>query len=510
MVLSDARHAVAAANRMLTAVRDGGVASAELRAALEQTRMFMAAGAAFQTAAAELIARRERHGDGGAGILAEAAGLSQREAHDQVATAASLRQVPGLRDAVQAGEVPQANARRLADAITKTGSEAVAGDRELLAQARSMRPEQFARTAQRWVGAQQADDGTAEYLRQRARRYLRIYDTDDGMVALHGEFDKITGTRIRNRLRHTAGRLLDADKKLPQAQRRKFPQCMADALQHCTTRTSGPQTGAGAHSTSDETDSGCGGADASSATGGGTGVDADRDLGRAGEATNAGSATGGGGGAAGWVADITVLAHVDDTTGELIGELSDGSKLPAAVLEELSCNARWAGLVYDRAGDAIWRSRSRRTVTDTQWQALLATYGGCFHCGAPAGMCQAHHITPYSQGGATNIKNLIMVCWNCHHKIHHHNWRIEKHSDGSHTLHPPDDTATATKPRFGPACADEPPKPAPPAPAQQNRARTRKGGAQDRTRDRTTSRARDPATPKAKAGAKGPAPDTLW
>ncbi|MCY4175010.1 MAG: HNH endonuclease, partial [Acidimicrobiaceae bacterium] len=196
--------------------------------------------------------------------------------------------------------------------------------------------------------------------------------------------------------------------------------------------------------------------------------------------------TGSNGASGGWVADITVLAHVDDTTGELIGELSDGSKLPAAVLEELSCNARWSGLVFDRAGDALWRSRSRRSVTDTQWQALLATYGGCFHCAAPAGMCQAHHITPYSQGGATSLDNLIMVCWNCHHKIHHHNWQIEKHSDGSHTLHPPDDTSTATQPRYGPACADDyPSKPKPPT-----RRRRRRSPSRPET---TTSRARTEA-----------------
>ncbi|MCY4068994.1 MAG: HNH endonuclease signature motif containing protein, partial [Acidimicrobiaceae bacterium] len=195
---------------------------------------------------------------------------------------------------------------------------------------------------------------------------------------------------------------------------------------------------------------------------------------------NAGSS----GASGGWVADITVLAHVDDTTGELIGELSDGSKLPAAVLEELSCNARWSGLVFDRAGDAIWRSRSRRTVTDTQWQALLATYGGCFHCAAPAGMCQAHHITPYSQGGATNLDNLIMVCWNCHHKIHHHNWQIHKHTDGSHTLHPPDnDPATTTKPRHGPAHADDyPPKPKPPTRRRRRRSPSRPETKTSRTR----------------------------
>ena len=674
MVLEAARRAETAAAALLAAVNTGTASTAELRRVLTATRSVTAAVNAAQTAAAEQIARRERHGDGGAEILAASAGLSQQEARSQVATAAALQKVPELRDAVQSGDVPQTNARRLVDAITRTDSAAVAGDAELLAQAQSMRPEQFARTAQRWIGAHQADDGTAEHLRQRAKRYLRMHDTEDGMVRLHGEFDKITGTRIRNRLRHTASRLFDADKKLPQSDRREFPQCMADALQHHTTqtstscgqnaeaskrshrstgfgsdvsnkhnpareaannstrsstdtatsnRTSGAHgdplsgnaanndspmnstTDSGAIATPDSTGCGCAqpshNTDAATSTGSGTdpandgssgsqtGADihraaidtanndtsmssitssgatqtggceasacrgdtaatvhecenaystrqpADRDTdaavctssadtasanpgnadsGDAGsgcaqhphstdtaasansedatgtDATSADENADSSGASGGWVADITVLAHVDDTTGELIGELSDGSKLPAAVLDELSCNARWSGLVFDRAGDAIWRSRSRRTVSNTQWQALLATYGGCFHCGAPAGMCQAHHITPYSKGGATNLDNLIMVCWNCHHKIHHHNWRIHEHADGSHTLHPPDDLTAATQPRYGPACADDyPPEPKPPL-----RRRRSPGRAERKTSpNRTSVRARDPA-----------------
>ncbi|MCY4294778.1 MAG: hypothetical protein OXC58_08105, partial [Acidimicrobiaceae bacterium] len=90
------------------------------------------------------------------------------------------------------------------------------------------------------------------------------YDTDDGMVALHGEFDKVTGTRLHNRLSHTANKLLNADKKLPEAQRRKFPQCMADALQHYTTRTR-----TGSDSNSDDASSnnaGCGHAQPSRST----------------------------------------------------------------------------------------------------------------------------------------------------------------------------------------------------------------------------------------------------
>ncbi len=681
MILEDAHQAVTATQRMLTAVRAGGVATTELRAALEQTRVLLAAGAAFQTAAAELIAARERHGDGGAEVLAVSAGLPQSEAHSQVKTAQVLRKVPELRDAVQTGEVSSANARRLADVITKTSADAVAGDAELLKQAASLRPEQFGVATRRWVTAQQGDNGVSEHARQRAKRYLKFYDIDDGMIALHGEFDKITGTRIHNRIRHVAGQLFANDKKHPKEQRRQFPQCMADALDHSTntpatntgnetsnrTRNTqnvgsvrrvssesiasssktrddqglatgfGEDTGtskqaehlnkagnhqdvrtrngqsintdtttatnnnsfdsenaaddknaedvtksrsASNHVTGENADAGGNAVDAlsttapqtinetstadggavcgvntvetadndhrSTITNGENGVDALSTT--ATQTINEASTTTGGeacgvdavetrllalctetqqtggedcgvntvetrllalctetqqtggedcgvdavetrllalctetqqtGGAvcdvgaanndhnstvadgevqgtatAGWVADITLIAHVDDTTGELIAELSDGTRLPDAVLEELSCNTRWTGLIYDRVGDAIWRSRSRRTVSESQWQTLLTIYGGCFHCGAPPRICQAHHIIPYSQGGATSVKNMVMVCWNCHHNIHHNNWHIQTHDDNHHTLHPP--TRPSAQSRHGPAHTGE-------------------------------------------------------
>ena len=157
-------------------------------------------------------------------------------------------------------------------------------------------------------------------------------------------------------------------------------------------------------------------------------------------------------------ADICVVAHVDDDTGELIAELPDGERLPKAVLEQLSCNAKLTGVVYDRCGKPIWRTQSRRTVTEAQWQLLIAKYGGCFHCGANPGICQGHHIEPASQGGPTKLDNLVPACWSCHHRIHHDNWHIHKSPDGYHTLHPPDPV------RHGPAHAPERPalfKPAP-------------------------------------------------
>ena len=295
------------------------------------------------------------------------------EAHSQVKTARVIEAVPAVRDAVQSGRVSQANAKRLAEAVEKAGAEAVQADEDLLAKAESMRPEQFRREARRWVTDRDGDGGEAEHARQRARRSLRVWDGDDGMVHLHGQFDPVTGKRIVNRLRAEARHLYDGDKKNAAGtgqDRRTFHQCMADALDHLT-----------------------------SSTGTGTGKP---------------------------FADICVVAHVDDDTGELIAELPDGERLPAAVLEQLSCNAKLTGVVYDRKGKPIWRTTSRRTVTEAQWQLLIARWGGCFHCGANPGICQGHHIEPASQGGPTKLDNLVPACWTCHHRIHHDGWQIHK------------------------------------------------------------------------------------
>ena len=212
---------------------------------------------------------------------------------------------------------------------------------------------------------------------------------------------RFAGRRIGNRLQAEARRLYDTDKKHARAsdnaQGRSFQQCMADALDNLTSSTSA-----------------------------GNGKP---------------------------FADICVVAHVSDATGELIAELPDGVRLPQSVLEQLACNSRVCGVVYDRRGKPIWRTEARRTVTEPQWQMLIARYGGCFHCGANPAMCQAHHIEPVSQGGPTKLDNLVPACWGCHHRIHYDGWQISRSPDGQHTLHPPDHGPLWARARPRPATA---------------------------------------------------------
>ena len=292
--------------------------------------------------------------------------------------------VPEAFDAVAEGRVSATNAKQLAAAVERTSAADVGSDCELLAKAESMRPEQFAREARRWAVDREGDGAESEHARQRARRCVRVWDGDDGMVHLRGEFDTVTGRRIGNRLRAEAVRMYDADKKNSKdsAERRSFPQCMADALDNLTTYNNA----------------------------GGSGKP---------------------------IADICVVAHVDDATGKLIAEIPGGDRLPRSVLEELACNARFTGVVYDTRGRPIWRAHSVRCATEAQRQMLIARDGGCFACGAHPDVCQAHHVTPVSQGGATSIDNMVLACWGCHNKIHYFNWQIHG-PPGKRTLHPPD------------------------------------------------------------------------
>ena len=388
MLIEAAGRVHAAAKEMLALVNDGSATCAEMREMLEVSRAAAAVISTAQTSAAASIAGRESHGDGGTQVLADAAGLSRHDARSQVKTAQVIETAPAVRDAVESGRVSVANARRLAEAVEKTSAADVESDRELLAKAESMRPEQFAQEARRWTDDRQHDGGAAEYRRMRAKRRMRMWDGDDGMVHLRGEFDPVTGKRVANRLRAEAARLHGSDKTAAKdgSERRSFDQCMADALDNLTNANS-------------------------AATRQGNGKP---------------------------LADICVVAHVDDDTGELIAELPDGVRLPAEVLERLACNAKLTGVVYDRKGKPIWRTEARRTVTESQWQLLIARWGGCFHCGANPGVCQGHHIEPASQGGPTKLDNLVPACWTCHHRIHHDGWEIHKRPDGNHTLHPPD------------------------------------------------------------------------
>ena len=111
--------------RLLEAVRAGDLPVAQLKDLIATSRAWEAKVAALQVDAARLISNQKGHGDGGASVLRDQAGKSKSQARRSLGAAEALDEMPSLRSSVDSGEVPLANAERLADAARRTDPEAV-------------------------------------------------------------------------------------------------------------------------------------------------------------------------------------------------------------------------------------------------------------------------------------------------------------------------------------------------------------------------------------------------
>ena len=392
--------------RLLEAVRSGEVSLAQSRDLLAASQSVEAKVAVLQTELARLIAVRERHGDGGTSVLCDSAGKSRSQARRSLAVAETLDEMPELRSALDAGEVSLTNAESLARAAQKTAPEAVDETASLLAKAKELPPDRFAREVDTWTQSHQADHGHGDYLRQRQQRYLRIRKESDS-VRLDGRFDLEFGTRLAARIQRTAERLRRQDDQAARADggagsgtgdgegRRTWDQLQADALDQLTSGTPGSGDGNGSGSS-------------------GSKPKAEVIV----------------------VADIGVLTG-DDPAGRC--EIPGTGPVPPEVLERIACDAELTGILFHK-GKPLYHGATVRTATKDQWRALIARDGGCIGCGAEPRWCQAHHVVPYAQSRRTDIDNLVLVCWRCHHNIHDHNWRVTL-KDGKRALQPPDPLA---------------------------------------------------------------------
>ena len=424
--------------RLLEAVRAGDLPVARLKDLIAASRSWEAKVTALQADAARTISAREGHGDSGASVLRDQAGKSRVQARRSLGAAEALDEMPSLRSSVDSGEVPLANAERLADAARRTAPEAVDSASDLLAMARELPPDRFAREASAWTQRHQSDHGHNDWINKRRRRYLKTWKQQDGMVRLDGLLDPETGTRICNRLQDTAEELRRQDQQSART---------AAAASEDPTGGDGPASKRASRPSEGLA------SDGPASDGGGTaaGDSGSNEETRSWDQLRADAldlltsgADGKGRGATGGrpkaevivVADIGVLTG-DDPAGRC--EIPGTGPVPPEVLQRIACDAQLTGLLFSD-GKPLHHGATMRTATTAQWRMLIARDRGCIGCGAEPGQCQAHHITPYARLRRTDIENLVLVCWRCHHNIHDHHWRVV-HRQGKPALEPPDPLA---------------------------------------------------------------------
>ncbi len=231
---------------------------------------------------------------------------------------------------------------------------------------------------------QAVDDGQSLLDRQRNHRKARIFESSDpGMFVLTGEFDQITGARIATALTAKERQLWHREdpKKRATPQQR-----MADALTELICEPAGDGKSAGT--------------------------------------------------------DLLVIADLDVIKQQLDNpRLADGSAIPIVELHRLALEANLLPSIFGTKAQDMWLGRKQRTASEAQRVALIARDQHCIGCGANPLWCRAHHIIWWSKNGPTDVDNLMLVCDDCHHKIHDHGWQVYKHpTTGKYHLKPPNPT----------------------------------------------------------------------
>ena len=122
------------------------------------------------------------------------------------------------------------------------------------------------------------------------------------------------------------------------------------------------------------------------------------------------------------------LSDLEQGTG--IGTIDGvGQPVPIATVRQMAAEARIIPCVLGSDSEVLDWGRAKRSFTPSQKLALAERDGGCASCGLPAGFTAVHHIRWWSRdAGPTDLANGILLCTNCHHRIHDDGWemRIER------------------------------------------------------------------------------------
>jgi hypothetical protein len=417
---------------------------AELRALSARAQRGVAVLEGFITRIAGEARRRDEAGSSSAPageLIRGDGGISRERADDLTARAAVGESLPKVGAAIGCGEARSENAALVAATLGRmsTSERQRLGheDAELAHRAANDSPEVFARHLKR--RARELRDttgvgGVSAAERERAASHLAMGRRANGRwwlsADLDGEWGAVVNDRLRARARQLAGDAPITGNHLAQAL-------------HDLIAGFGDASGSGG---------GGGGLDhlGSMRMGVGYIVDAatlfnwhrtapePRRTRPAGSSTGAGfTGSTGAGGNCWWASDAATVAETWE--GEAVG-VND--------VRRLACDADLYAIMIDRAGRSGPVVNTRHSANREQRLALRALYPTCPLDGAtPFGRCEIHHVNQqFSDGGPTELANLVPIAPSWHHNIHDRGWSLIMGPYRTLELRSPDGTLQRTIP----------------------------------------------------------------
>ena len=112
--------------------------------------------------------------------------------------------------------------------------------------------------------------------------------------------------------------------------------------------------------------------------------------------------------------------------------LDTGTEVSAGQVRRLACEAGIIPVVLGGESEPLDVGRERRLHTKAQRIAMAVRDGGCVAegCDRPAAWTQAHHLTPWEDGGHTTVADGVLGCDYHHHLLHSTKWTATKLANG--------------------------------------------------------------------------------
>ncbi|GEP35133.1 HNH endonuclease [Nocardioides szechwanensis] len=137
--------------------------------------------------------------------------------------------------------------------------------------------------------------------------------------------------------------------------------------------------------------------------------------------------------AGGVSATVVVTMTLETLMGGLkAAQLDTGTMISPGLARRLACEAGIIPVVLGGRSEVLDVGRRRRFHTKAQRIAMAVRDKGCaaMGCERPTSACHAHHLTPWSQGGGTSVKDGVLLCPRHHTLAHHDDYELTHHPGG--------------------------------------------------------------------------------
>ena len=124
-------------------------------------------------------------------------------------------------------------------------------------------------------------------------------------------------------------------------------------------------------------------------------------------------------------------------TGLGAAQLGAGEPITAGDARRLACTAGLVPAVLGSRSEILDLGRTARLHAPAQRRALALQHPQCRaeDCTVPAPWCEAHHETPWSHGGKTDLKDGVLLCHWHHRRAHDTRYRTERQPNGDVGYH---------------------------------------------------------------------------